>query len=115
MRPAPLTLLNAFLRGAWVFLIAMPAVAAPEPWADDALPVRDGLGLWLDASRQPQAWAAHAKPILVTNNPIDVCYDASGHHRDVTQPNRPSQPKYVAGAHAAAIRFDGENDFLQTD
>src|SRR5687767_9811555 len=92
--------------------IAPVARADTEAWADPSLPVKKGLMLWLDATRQPAAWQKHGKPPLGNGSDLDVCYDGSGHHRHFSQSIKGAQPRYVSGKQAAAIRFDGENDAL---
>jgi len=91
---------------------ATGAAATIEPWADPGLPVTGGLALWLDAGRQPAAWAAQGKPDLIDGTAVDVCYDGSGRRRHFAQTVRAAQPKLVAGESAAALRFDGEDDHL---
>src|SRR5690349_2000056 len=47
-----------FLASVGVFLVLVgfaKAARVAEPWADPKLDVRDGLRMWLDASRQPAA------------------------------------------------------------
>src|SRR5688572_15405146 len=105
---------RSWLAVAWtcVLFAGAPAGAAPEPWADPSLPVKEGLSLWLDASRQPAAWQVHARPPLASGNDLDVFYDGSGNRRHFFQSFRAAQPKFVGGEKAAALRFDGENDHL---
>src|SRR5689334_516023 len=81
--------------------------ADPESWSDPSLPAKQALALWLDATRQPSAWQAHAKPSLASGSQVDVCYDASGHARHFTQTTRAAQPRFVTAATSAALRFDG--------
>jgi putative heme-binding domain-containing protein len=90
--------------------------AAPklEAWADSSLPVSPGLAVWLDSTRQPAAWQAHNKPELAGGDAMDVWYDASGNGRNFAQVVRASQPRFVAGGRSAAVRFDGENDYLSS-
>jgi putative heme-binding domain-containing protein len=83
-----------------------------EPWAEQSLTVRRGLMLWLDAGRQPAAWEANGRPALASGDEVDVWYDGSGRGGHVAQGVKGSRPRYVAGEHAAAVRFDGENDYL---
>src|SRR5215467_14240478 len=75
---------------------ALPACAAPEKWTDPTLPVQNGLALWLDATRQIEAWEAHGKG-LVGGEAVDVFYDGSGSQRDLVQPIREAQPRFLDG------------------
>src|SRR3954462_13473985 len=101
-----LTLLGSLLWGG-------AAVADAEPWADRAIPVTKGLALWLDAGRQPAAWRADGKSGLGVGNDFDVWYDGSGRGENFVLAVQAAQPRYVAGEHAAAVGFDGAQDFLQ--
>ncbi|MBA3272487.1 MAG: hypothetical protein H0T11_01260, partial [Chthoniobacterales bacterium] len=74
--------------------------------------MKDGLSLWMDATRQFQAWAAHDRT-LIAQEPFDVFYDASGNHRDLTQPVKEFQPQIIGSEKIAAVRLDGEDDFLR--
>ena len=60
-------------RPGWAVVIAVlitGAADAAEKWADPAMPVGDGLILWVDAGRLPQAWKAHKKPDLLSGAAI---------------------------------------------
>jgi putative heme-binding domain-containing protein len=104
-----LTLLLCLSAGA-----AEPAtLPAMEKWADAGLPVKTGLMLWLDTSRQSAAWNAHGKGDLVTGDLMDVWYDASGNGRDFVQGVRASAPKYIGTPAGAAVRFDGDDDHFR--
>lgn len=89
-------------------LLLLPPARAAEPWADRALPVSDGLVLWLDASRQPAARKADNAAPLAHNAPLNALYDASGHGLHLVQPRAAFQPRYVAAGRHAAVRFDGK-------
>jgi putative heme-binding domain-containing protein len=95
----------------WLSL-SSAAAAAPEPWADRRLPAADGLVLWLDASRQNAARQTYGKPELHQEGPVDTWYDASGHRCHLAQPAAEARPVYQAMSGAAAVRFDGSDDFL---
>jgi hypothetical protein len=112
---------------AWLLtsLVAMPrpaggAAVDVEPWSDPGLPVRDGLVLWLDATRQPEACAATDRPAPVDGAQLGVWYDGSGARRDLVQRERGAQPRFMrvgagtgGGAPAGAlVRFDGVDDVL---
>ena len=95
-----------------VCLTAAHARAAAEKWADPALPVKGGVAIWLDATRQTAAWAEHQKEIT-GGEPLDVFYDASGNGRHFAQPAREAQPKLIVADQQAAVRFDGKDDHLR--
>jgi putative heme-binding domain-containing protein len=104
---APIALLACSL------VLAKTASAQPiEPWADASLPVKGGLTVWLDATRQSAAWDANGRA-LVGGELLDVFYDASGRGRDFSQPLATAQPRFVEGRHRAAVRFDGKDDHLR--
>jgi len=58
----------------------------PEAWTDSRLPVKDGLALWLDASREMRA-----RQLEYTNTrnflkePALIWHDGSGHARHAKQ------------------------------
>ena len=89
---------------------APAALADIEPWADAKLPVRDGLDLWLDASRQPAARDARKMP--TAGGALDVWLDGSGHGRNVAQRVADAQPRWQQTAGGAFVRFDGKDDWL---
>lgn len=48
-----------------LYLLALATIThAIEPWADDKLPVKDGVALWLDAGRIPKARATLRLPLF---------------------------------------------------
>src|SRR5688500_14765549 len=102
----------ATLIGCCLTLCPPAAGAMVEPWADQSLPVTQGLAAWLDAAPQPAAWRANGRQPLESQGQLDAWYDGSGNGRHFTQPVRGAQPKFIAGDKAAAVRFDGENDYL---
>ncbi len=96
-------------------LIALAQVrtaCALEPWADDKLPVTNGLELWLDAARQNNARSALKLPPLSENSAADTWFDSSGLGRHVTQRLNDSRPRFHAVVNSASFRFDGKDDFL---
>jgi putative heme-binding domain-containing protein len=95
-----------------LLLLLGSRAAAVEKWADPSLRTTQGLILWLDASRQPEAWQAHGKPSPPGNSFLDVAYDASGQGLHLTQRLRESQPRFFQAAKVAVIRFDGKDDYL---
>jgi putative heme-binding domain-containing protein len=95
-----------------VGLAAAAPAAALEPWADKGLPHAEGLVLWLDAARQPDAWKAHGRPLLDDGALLDVWYDGSGNGLHIVQRLRDAQPRLVTAGARAAVRFDGKDDHL---
>jgi len=85
---------------------------AAEPWADDHLPVKAGLVLWLDASRQNAARQARQSPILGDSAEVDLWFDGSGSHFHVSQATSASRPRFRLHGTDAAVAFDGKDDFL---
>jgi putative heme-binding domain-containing protein len=82
-----------------------------EKWADAALPVTDGLELWLDAGRLNAARKAHGEKEIADGEKVETWYDASGHGHDLTQKNAEIRPTFLAGA-APALLFDGDGAYL---
>src|SRR5262245_56008068 len=91
--------------------LLLAAPPTPEKWTDPALAPPAGLLLWLDAGRQPAAWAA-AGTLLPDGAPLDVWFDGSGQRRDFVQWHRPAQPRLVRAGPLAVVRFDGQDDCL---
>ncbi len=91
---------------AFVFLSCFSSDAA-EPWSDPALPVHDGLELWLDASR-----ATGATPIPAESK-LTQWQDASGKNRTLVPPDANAQPSLLKIGNAAIVRFDGIDDQLR--
>jgi putative heme-binding domain-containing protein len=85
---------------------------APEKWRYPGLKVTGGLQLWLDAARQNAARKALGRPALHLGDKVDVCYDASGHGRNVRQTNVQAQPEFYDAEGVVALRFDGEEAHL---
>jgi putative heme-binding domain-containing protein len=83
-----------------------------EPWADAKMPVRTGLVVWLDATRLKAARESTGRKPPVDGAPIDAWDDASGRKMTPAQPILSSRPRYVVSGEAAALRFDGQDDFL---
>ncbi|MBX3399451.1 MAG: ThuA domain-containing protein [Gemmataceae bacterium] len=94
-------LLSAIL----VALVASHSCAA-EPWADPKMAVRDGLELWLDASRSNG-------PTAPKDVKVEKWWDASGKGRHVTQSNAEFRPSRHAVGPIAVVRFDGQDDCLR--
>ena len=85
---------------------------AAEPWADDHLPVKQGLVLWLDASRQNAARQTRQLPVLADGAEPDVWFDGSGRGFHLSQGIATARPRFRTQAGGAAVAFDGKDDFL---
>jgi len=96
-----------------VAAIALVAIesSAIERWADPKLPVREGLELWFDASRENAAREGR-RPLVANGGPLDQWHDASGLKRHVRQPVSPARPRLIRESGGAVVRFDGNDDFL---
>ena len=94
------------------FLFTASLAHAIEPWADDKLPVKDGVELWLDASRQSSLRGAQKLNQLQENMPTDIWFDGSGLGRHVSQRVQENRPKFHAVVNSASFRFDGKDDFF---
>lgn len=95
-----------------LFLLSLATIThAIEPWADNQLPVKDGVALWLDASRVPKARAAMRLP-LFRDQGLDVWHDGSGARRSVRQMDAARRPLLEESAGGSAIKFDGKDDHL---
>lgn len=85
-------------------LLLVPFLGAcggvPAGALQDPLPVREGLELWLDASR------------LAAGRPVEVWPDASGRGRDLAQPAREKRPLSVRVDGRPVVRFDGRAQHL---
>src|SRR5438128_8245335 len=88
-----------------VAAISSSSVSAAEPWADPKLTITDGLELWLDAGRQPQATA--------DGQLVESWFDASGRGRHFRQPNVGARPRFVRVGDDWVVRFDGVADHLR--
>jgi putative heme-binding domain-containing protein len=86
-----------------------PTAQAVEPWADDQLPVRDGIELWFDCSRQNAGRSELQLPPLGARDTVDHLIDGSGHGRHLQQPLQDARPEFLQG-NGAYISFDGTND-----
>jgi putative heme-binding domain-containing protein len=91
-----------------VFAAATEWTPAAESPSDAALPVREGLELWLDAARI-------AEPAPATGETVARWRDQSGNRRDLVQDNPAAQPTYqdrLAKGTTPVVRFDGMDDWL---
>jgi hypothetical protein len=98
----------------WItlFFVIVPAIThAIEPWADNQLPVKDGVALWLDASRVQAARRTMRLPLL-PEMALDVWQDGSGMKRSVRQMEVSRRPMLDESAGGVAIKFDGKDDCL---
>jgi putative heme-binding domain-containing protein len=95
-----------------VFIVPTLLQAAIEPWADSALPVKDGVALWLDATREQAARDYQKQPLVIPGNGLDVWHDGSGFGRDVVQPITSHRPRFAMSGSNAVVMFDGQNHFL---
>ncbi len=95
-----------------LFLTLVGALSAHsvEPWADDKLPVTDGVALWLDASRID---ASHKANKLPTGAKLATWFDGSGNGRHLQQPLAASRPTLVKVGTDTIVRFDGEVNHLR--
>lgn len=84
---------------------------AVEPWADGQLPVRDGIELWFDCSRQNAGRGEMQLPPLATRDSVDHLIDGSGHGRHLQQPLQDSRPEFLQ-VNGAYISFNGTNNSL---
>jgi putative heme-binding domain-containing protein len=104
----PVHLAAALLLAALSLLLACPSSSsATEPWADERLPVRDGLTLWLDAAR------ATGSDSLLADGPLSQWRDASGAGRHLLQSDAQAQPALLKVGESAVVRFDGVDDHLR--
>ena len=95
------------------FLFARCVNAATiEKWADPQLPVKAGLELWLDASRENEARESHQLLKRAPNGNLDFWHDASGHGRNLNQHLAAARPILVVTNGTSYVRFDGKDDFL---
>lgn len=92
-----------------VLLISLPSLARAEVarWADMTIPVKEGLELWLDASRENEAREAHYMNRLADGQRMEFWHDSSGHSRHLTQWSDAARPSWKGGI----VNFDGD-DYL---
>ena len=93
-----------------LLLLFASSAFALEPWADQKLPVKDDILLWLDAARQPAA--REARKLTPAGGPFDVWLDGSGTGHHVAQRTRESMPVWQKATGGAFVRFDGKDDWL---
>lgn len=100
-----MSLPTPLLTAALTVLFAAAAGTAAEPWADPRLAVRDGLEVWLDATRTGGDKSGDGL--------IGAWKDGSGRGRDVKPPKPDARPRRHTVGEAAVVRFDGIDDHLR--
>ncbi|HWB09837.1 MAG TPA: ThuA domain-containing protein [Pirellulales bacterium] len=88
------------------------AALAAEDWADPRLTMTEGLAIWFDAARLNDARRANHLTPLAAGSPVDTWFDASGNQRHVLQADDSLRPTFESADGYAAVRFDGERQFL---
>jgi putative heme-binding domain-containing protein len=104
--------LTCFLCSSKALAQETPAAPTVEKWADRNLKVTRGLQIWLDAAGQNAERRAQGRPVLVNGLPVYVWHDASGHRRDLTQPDAACLPCFHAADRYAAVRFSGDRQHM---
>src|SRR5262245_46006281 len=94
------------------WMVLAEAARGAEAWADAALPVSDGLLLWLDAGRQGAARKALDLPPVGDGGRLSAWFDGSGNKLHVVQRAQPAQPRLAVRGKHAAVRFDGTRTYL---
>ena len=84
-----------------------------EPWADAALPVKEKLTLWLDASRITEAQKAFRRGELKKDGGLATWCDGSGNRLDLRQDALNAMPRVLSVGKDALVRFDGEDDHFR--
>ncbi|RYD27945.1 MAG: hypothetical protein EOP87_20365, partial [Verrucomicrobiaceae bacterium] len=87
--------------------LTLMADADTARWADPSIPLKDGLELWLDASRENEAREAHYMNRLADEQAMEVWHDSSGKSRHLTQWSSIFRPLWRSGA----VEFLGD-DYL---
>ena len=91
-----------------VFFGARPGPYAPVPSPppmNPKMPVKDGLELWLDATR--------TAPTSLPDGKLESWFDGSGKGRHVRQSNGDARPLKQKVGNVALVRFDGIDDCLR--
>lgn len=97
------------LIGCFLLLGLHPLHAEIARWADATLPIKDGLQLWLDATRENEAREAHYMNRLSDDQRMELWHDSSGNSRHLTQWSTEARPAWNHGS----VFFDGD-DYLAT-
>jgi len=102
---------------AWIVLAVASLLprttAAAEPWTDERLSIREDLVLWLDASRQDRAYAAHHVPPVAPGGELSIWFDGSGKGVRLVQRSQGASPRLLLAGGRATVLFDGKDDHLQ--
>lgn len=85
---------------------------ALESWANPALPVTNGLALWLDASRENTARASNAVAWVAEGGSLNLWHDASGNRHHLIQLVPSARPRLLRTSDGVTAHFDGADDFL---
>lgn len=95
-----------------LFAVTDAAQGQNADWADKELQVRDGLQIWLDASRVNEARRSANLLALVSGEVVAAWSDATT-GRSLEQADVKSQPQLVKVGDAWVMRFDGEDDHFR--
>ncbi|RYD40729.1 MAG: hypothetical protein EOP85_13770, partial [Verrucomicrobiaceae bacterium] len=90
-----------------ILILALPVRAESARWADHTIPVKAGLELWLDASRENEAREAHYMNRLADGQAMEIWHDSSGRSRHLAQWSSVFRPLWRSGA----VEFLGD-DYL---
>jgi len=88
------------------------AACGVEAWTDSRLPVKEGVELWFDCSRQNAGRTNMGMPGVVSGVPLAYLADGSGHGRHLAQHQVDARPKLREEAGLSFASFDGTNDVL---
>ena len=88
------------------------AASGLEAWSDSRLPVKEGVELWFDASRQNAGLADMGLPGVAGGTPVAYWIDGSGRGRHLAQHQVDARPKLREEAGLPFASFDGTNDVL---
>ena len=92
--------------------LAQDVAQGVEAWTDPRLPVREGVELWFDCSRQNAGRANTAMSAVAAGSPLAYLLDGSGHGRHLAQHRLDARPKLREDAGLVFASFDGTNDVL---
>ena len=88
------------------------AACGVEAWTDSRLPVKEGVELWFDCSRQNAGRTNMGMPGVVSGVPLAYLIDGSGHGRHLAQHLVDARPKLREETGLSFASFDGTNDVL---
>jgi putative heme-binding domain-containing protein len=104
---------NHLTRAIFFWVLVPLGAQAAEPWADERLLVKDGLQVWLDATRENAARDAGKLPRLTEGDDrVDAWHDASGNRHHARQTTAQAQPRLHTDKDFTVVRFDGMDDHL---